>query len=73
MSRVTASNKAISGIIFIYFWSLRGNWGAHGCPKGIQGGGLEYPFTGFLTPFKVSYNIRFGFKHHMMAQMADLS
>ena len=71
MLRVPESKKATSGIISSYFGSLKGHWGAHGCPKGIQGG-LEYPFTGFLTPFKVSYNIRFGFKHHMMAHMADL-
>ena len=49
MSRVTASNKAISGIIFIYFWSLRGNWGAHGCPKGIQGGS-GVPLYRILNP-----------------------
>ena len=58
MSRVPASNKAISGITLGYFGSLRGRWGAHGCPKGIQGG-LRYPFIGFLIPPKVSYGIRF--------------
>ena len=40
--------------------------------QGGSGGGLECPFTGFLIPLKVSYGIRFGFKHHMMVQMANL-
>ena len=71
MLRVPESNKATSGTILGYFGSLKGHWGAHRRPKGIQGG-LEYPFTRFLIPLKVPYGIRFGFKHHMMVQMANL-
>ena len=37
------------------------------------GGSLDYPFTGFLSPLKISYGTRFGFKYHMMVQMANLS
>ena len=39
--------------------------------KGDPGGGggsLDYPFPGFLNPFKIS----FVFKYHMMVQMANL-
>ena len=40
--------------------------------NGDPWGGQEYPFTGFLISLKVSYGIRFGFKHQMMVQMANL-
>ena len=56
-------------------WVILGHRGDIGGLTGVQGGsrgGLEYPFTGFLIPLKVSYGIRFGFKHHMMVQIANL-
>ena len=67
VSRVPVSNKAISGIILGFL----GHWGDIGGLTGVQRGsrgGLEYPFTGFLIPLKIS----FGFKYHMMVQMANL-
>ena len=36
------------------------------------GGSLDYPFTGFLSPLKISYGTRFGFKYHLMVQVANL-
>ena len=44
-----ASKKATSGIILGYFGSLRGHWGAHGCPKGIQRGS-GVPLYRILNP-----------------------
>ena len=49
MSRVPASNKAFSGMISGYFGSLRGHWGAHGCPRGVQGGS-GVPLYRILNP-----------------------
>ena len=72
MSRVPASKKAISGIILGYFGSLRGHWGAHGCPKGIQGGSGVTLYRILNPSQSLIYGIRFGFKHHMMVQMANL-
>ena len=72
MSRVPASNKAFSGILLGYFGSLRGHWGAHGCPKWIQGGS-GVPLYRILNPSQsLIYGIIFGFKHHMMVQIANL-
>ena len=49
VSRVPASNKAFSGILLAYFESPRGHWGAHGCPRGVQGGS-GVPLYRILNP-----------------------
>ena len=70
--RVPKSNTANRGMVLGYWGSLRGHWGTHRCPRGIQGGVCLAPFAALLVPLEISKGIRSGFKDYMMVQLANI-
>ena len=48
---------------------FEGVWGCFGQSRGVKGGLLD-PYRKLVAPPEVLYCTRFGFKHHIMVQLA---
>ena len=71
---VLVSYEVARGIIFVVGAVNNGFWGGLEVLRGLGGsrGCLLYPYMAHFAPLEVEYSTRFGSKHYIMVQLANV-